>query len=81
MLCFSDNPNRTRHDHITGHFRQKSSRIWDPHPQYEIEAFGLKLHLNLYRDDSHIHPDLKVSPFNLILKQSLQFPVRVHFHL
>jgi hypothetical protein len=25
-------------DHNTGHYRNKSSKIWDPHPQYEINA-------------------------------------------
>lgn len=24
--------------HETGHYRNKSSKIWDPHPQYEINA-------------------------------------------
>uniref|UniRef100_A0A1B0EYZ1 Peptidase M12B propeptide domain-containing protein n=1 Tax=Phlebotomus papatasi TaxID=29031 RepID=A0A1B0EYZ1_PHLPP len=46
---------------ITGHFRNKSSRIWDPHPQYEIDAFGLHMHLILYQAANFIHNDLKVS--------------------
>uniref|UniRef100_A0A6B2E840 Putativedisintegrin and metalloproteinase with thrombospondin motifs 9 n=1 Tax=Phlebotomus kandelakii TaxID=1109342 RepID=A0A6B2E840_9DIPT len=46
---------------ITGHFRNKSSRIWDPHPQYEIDAFGLHMHLILYQAGNFIHNDLKVT--------------------
>ncbi|XP_055684696.1 A disintegrin and metalloproteinase with thrombospondin motifs 20 isoform X2 [Lutzomyia longipalpis] len=46
---------------ITGHFRNKSSRIWDPHPQYEIDAFGLHMHLILYQAANFIHNDLKVT--------------------
>ncbi|GAB0092696.1 A disintegrin and metalloproteinase with thrombospondin motifs 9 [Sergentomyia squamirostris] len=46
---------------ITGHFRNKSSRIWDPHPQYEIDAFGLHMHLVLYQARNFIHDDLKVT--------------------
>lgn len=36
------------------------SRIWDPHPQYIIEAFGQKMRLDLYNDGSFIHKDMKV---------------------
>ncbi|XP_059608561.1 A disintegrin and metalloproteinase with thrombospondin motifs 20 isoform X2 [Phlebotomus argentipes] len=46
---------------ITGHFRNKSSRIWDPHPQYEIDAFGLHMHLILYQAANFMHTDLKVT--------------------
>ncbi|KAG4076388.1 hypothetical protein HA402_005831 [Bradysia odoriphaga] len=48
-------------DHrITGQFRNKSSRIWDPHPQYLIDAFGLHLHLLLYQDGNFIPNDMKI---------------------
>lgn len=60
MYSFLDNSKQHQQHDVTGHFRHKTTRIWDPHPQYELEAFGHKLHLNLYRDDSHIHPDLTV---------------------
>lgn len=46
---------------ITGQFRNKTSRIWDPHPQYEMDAFGQHILLILYHDGSFIHDDLKVS--------------------
>lgn len=49
-------------DHrITGQYRNKSNRIWDPHPQYLIDAFGLHLHLILYQDNNFIPKNLKVS--------------------
>uniref|UniRef100_A0A336JY65 CSON006040 protein n=1 Tax=Culicoides sonorensis TaxID=179676 RepID=A0A336JY65_CULSO len=53
--------NSNKQQHVTGHFKHKTTRIWDPHPQYELEAFGMKLRLNLYRDDAHIHPDLLIT--------------------
>lgn len=46
---------------ITGQYRNKSNRIWDPHPQYLIDAFGLHLHLILYQDNNFIPKNLKVS--------------------
>lgn len=39
---------------MTGTFRNLSSEIWDPHPQYMIEAFGHRLHLMLKQDTSFI---------------------------
>ncbi|XP_063700230.1 A disintegrin and metalloproteinase with thrombospondin motifs 15 [Culicoides brevitarsis] len=51
----------SKRDDVTGHFRHKTTEIWDPHPQYELEAFGNKLHLNLYHDDKHVRPDLTVT--------------------
>lgn len=41
-----DSPPLLRH-HNSGHFRSGSVQIWDPHPQYEIRAFGEVLHLRL----------------------------------
>ncbi|KRT81997.1 hypothetical protein AMK59_4945, partial [Oryctes borbonicus] len=35
----------------SGNFRHKTALIWDPHPEYEIVAFGKKLHLNLELND------------------------------
>lgn len=50
---------------ITGQFRSKSSRIWDPHPEYLIDAFGTHLHLILKQDSSFINKDMKVSARNV----------------
>ena len=41
---------------VTGTFRSKSSQIWDPHPEYILNAFGHKLHLVLHQDTSFIPP-------------------------
>lgn len=51
---------------ITGQYRNKSNRIWDPHPQYLIDAFGLHLHLILYQDNNFIPKSLKVSHSSLV---------------
>lgn len=61
--------NLQEYQHITGHFRNKSNKIWDPHPQYEIDAFDRHMHLILYHDNNFIPKDLKVSviAFYLIL--------------
>lgn len=40
----------------TGTFRSKSSQIWDPHPEYILNAFGQRLHLVLHQDTSFIPP-------------------------
>lgn len=45
---------------MTGQYRNKSNRIWDPHPQYLIDAFGVHLHLILYQDNNFIPKNLKV---------------------
>ncbi|XP_065076694.1 A disintegrin and metalloproteinase with thrombospondin motifs 1 isoform X3 [Ochlerotatus camptorhynchus] len=47
--------------HRTGLFRNRSSRIWDPHPEYEIDAFGLKMHIKLSHDRSFMPEDIKVT--------------------
>uniref|UniRef100_A0AAG5CXC9 Peptidase M12B domain-containing protein n=1 Tax=Anopheles atroparvus TaxID=41427 RepID=A0AAG5CXC9_ANOAO len=49
--------------HRTGAFRSRSSKIWDPHPQYELTAFGNNLHLKLWHDDKFISKDMKVTHF------------------
>uniref|UniRef100_A0A182J9G3 Pep_M12B_propep domain-containing protein n=1 Tax=Anopheles atroparvus TaxID=41427 RepID=A0A182J9G3_ANOAO len=49
--------------HRTGAFRSRSSKIWDPHPQYELSAFGNNLHLKLWHDDKFISKDMKVTHF------------------
>lgn len=46
--------------HFTGEYRKRDSRLWDPHPQYTLEAFGMNMRLDLYNDGSFIHTDLKV---------------------
>ncbi|KAM8707405.1 hypothetical protein ACLKA7_011485 [Drosophila subpalustris] len=39
---------------MTGTYRNKSSQIWDPHPEYMLEMFGRRLHLVLHQDTSFI---------------------------
>ncbi|ALC46009.1 CG14869 [Drosophila busckii] len=39
---------------MTGTFRNKSSLIWDPHPEYTFTVFGHLLHLRLHQDTSFI---------------------------
>ncbi|XP_031637497.1 A disintegrin and metalloproteinase with thrombospondin motifs 9 isoform X2 [Contarinia nasturtii] len=46
---------------ITGQYRNKSSLIWDPHPQYLIDAFGVHFHLILYQDSNFIPKHLKIT--------------------
>ncbi|XP_050083780.1 A disintegrin and metalloproteinase with thrombospondin motifs 9 isoform X3 [Anopheles aquasalis] len=45
--------------HRTGVFRSKSSKIWDPHPEYKIRAFGMSMHLKLIQDAKFIGKDMK----------------------
>lgn len=52
--------NQSATHHFTGEFRKSDSRLWDPHPQYIIEAYGETMRLDLYNDGSFIHADLKV---------------------
>lgn len=58
---------------ITGQFRSKSSRIWDPHPEYLIDAFGFHLHLILKQDSSFIPKDMKVSDIENRLNLMVQY--------
>lgn len=67
---FSD-PLKT--NHITGHFRSMSSKVWDPHPQYEIDAFGKHLHLVLKPAGDFISKDLKVNFFVFYLRSKYFF--------
>lgn len=53
--------NHSASHHFTGEFRKSNSLIWDPHPQYTIQAYGMDMRLDLYNDGSFIHRDLKVS--------------------
>ncbi|KAK9886441.1 hypothetical protein WA026_016721 [Henosepilachna vigintioctopunctata] len=47
--------------HHSGHFRHSMVEVWDPHPNYEIAAFGRKLRLQLAHDNKFIAPNLYVS--------------------
>lgn len=58
---FSDVEGKVPEHRITGQYRNKSSLIWDPHPQYLIDAFGVHFHLILYQDNNFIPKHLKVS--------------------
>ncbi|XP_017143471.2 A disintegrin and metalloproteinase with thrombospondin motifs 9 isoform X1 [Drosophila miranda] len=43
---------------MTGTFRSRSHQIWDPHPEYNLHAFGRGLHLVLHQDTSFIPNDM-----------------------
>lgn len=45
----------------TGQYRDMTSLVWDPFPQYIITAFGIHLHLLLYQDNHFLSQNLKVS--------------------
>ncbi|XP_029727453.2 A disintegrin and metalloproteinase with thrombospondin motifs 9 isoform X3 [Aedes albopictus] len=47
--------------HWTGLFRNRSSPIWDPHPEYEINAFGMKMHIKLWHNDDFIRKEIPVT--------------------
>ncbi|XP_052903499.1 A disintegrin and metalloproteinase with thrombospondin motifs 9 [Anopheles moucheti] len=54
---------RSSQIHATGAFRSRSSKIWDPHPEYELNAFGVRMHLKLSHDAEFIPKDMKVTHF------------------
>nr|XP_040220172.2 A disintegrin and metalloproteinase with thrombospondin motifs 9 isoform X3 [Anopheles coluzzii] len=57
---------KTAHDvarDATGAFRSRSSKIWDPHPEYELNVFGIRMHIKLSHDGEFIHKDMKVTHF------------------
>jgi hypothetical protein len=60
-IFFSLTDNKYPH-HKTGHYRNKSSKIWDPHPKYEINAAD-EYHfvLNLKQEPEIVGPNLEVS--------------------
>jgi hypothetical protein len=60
LLFLSLADNKYPH-HKTGHYRNKSSKIWDPHPQYEIIADGHGFLLNLRPESDYVAPNLEVS--------------------
>ncbi|XP_021708409.1 A disintegrin and metalloproteinase with thrombospondin motifs 9 isoform X3 [Aedes aegypti] len=45
--------------HPTGLYRNRSSPVWDPHPEYEINAFGLKMHIKLWQNGEFMPEDPK----------------------
>lgn len=59
-MLFLDVEGKVPEHRITGQYRNKSNRIWDPHPQYLIDAFNLHLHLILYQDNDFIPKHMKV---------------------
>lgn len=63
LFAFSDVEGKVPEHRVTGQYRNKSNRIWDPHPQYLIDAFGVHLHLILYQDNNFIPKNLKVICF------------------
>ncbi|XP_044763903.1 A disintegrin and metalloproteinase with thrombospondin motifs 9 isoform X2 [Coccinella septempunctata] len=58
MYNYSDEPLLIYH---TGHFRNNMAEVWDPHPHYEISAFGKKFVLQLAHDNDFMIPSLHVS--------------------
>lgn len=67
--------NHSATHHFTGAFRKVDSRIWDPHPQYIIEAYGLAMRLDLYNDGSFIHKDLKVGCFGTCCDRKFNYGI------
>lgn len=59
-MLFLDVEGKVPEHRITGQYRNKSNLIWDPHPQYLIDAFNLHLHLILYQDNDFIPKHMKV---------------------
>ncbi|KAL7288709.1 hypothetical protein TKK_0017434 [Trichogramma kaykai] len=47
--------------HHSGHFRHSQSKVWDPHPQYEFQAFGRRFHLSLKEDSSFAPANVQVT--------------------
>ncbi|XP_058055860.1 A disintegrin and metalloproteinase with thrombospondin motifs 9 [Anopheles bellator] len=58
---FSDGQRWPSNMHRTSVFRSISSKIWDPHPEYILYAFGHNMHLKLWHDDEFITKDMKVT--------------------
>ncbi|XP_018561715.1 A disintegrin and metalloproteinase with thrombospondin motifs 9 isoform X2 [Anoplophora glabripennis] len=46
--------------HHSGHFRHRTAEVWDPHPQYEIDAFDRKLLLELEHNSKFVAPGLHI---------------------
>lgn len=78
MLFYSDVEGKVPEHRITGQYRNKSSRIWDPHPQYLIDAFGVHLHLILYQDNEFIPKHLKVITFSSFAMKSFFLSSSLH---
>jgi hypothetical protein len=57
LAPFSDN--KYPH-HQTGHYRNKSSKIWDPHPQYQIDAAKHHFVIHLQQEPDLVAPKLEV---------------------
>ncbi|KAF5275467.1 hypothetical protein FQR65_LT16661 [Abscondita terminalis] len=47
--------------HHSGHFRLTAAEVWDPHPQYEIRAFGQVLLLELSFNYKFVSPKLHLT--------------------
>lgn len=73
-MFFLDHPPLRHH---SGHFRHKTAEVWDPHPQYEIDAFGKKLVLELTFNDKFVAPNLQVKLPQSITRKILNFFVNI----
>ena len=65
--------------HKTGHYRNKSSKIWDPHPRYEINANGHSFVLNLRPESDYVAPNLEVSASHIFLIFIFVFFYKIDF--
>ncbi|KAI5735445.1 hypothetical protein M8J77_018405 [Diaphorina citri] len=47
--------------HHSGHYRHHMATVWDPHPEYEFQAFGQLFHLNLELNSDFVTPNIEVT--------------------
>ncbi|KAL1456545.1 hypothetical protein WDU94_001267 [Cyamophila willieti] len=47
--------------HHSGQYRHQTAPVWDPHPEYEFQAFGQLFHFNLELDSGFVHPNIQVT--------------------
>uniref|UniRef100_A0A8D8Q3J5 A disintegrin and metalloproteinase with thrombospondin motifs 9 n=1 Tax=Cacopsylla melanoneura TaxID=428564 RepID=A0A8D8Q3J5_9HEMI len=47
--------------HHSGQYRHQTAPVWDPHPEYEFQAFGQLFHINLELDSDFVHPNIQVT--------------------
>ncbi|KAI5700724.1 hypothetical protein M8J75_002343 [Diaphorina citri] len=45
--------------HHSGHYRHHMATVWDPHPEYEFQAFGQLFHLNLELNSDFVAPNIE----------------------
>lgn len=70
-LCSTGSPPLLR---PSGHFRHIQADLWDPHPQYAFEAFGIPFRLVLAHDAGFVDPNLLVT--HMTHNTTLRLPVQ-----